>query len=68
MEPIFYVMAILGCGDAGACRDARLVPVRYASAGHCRAAIGTMLSRHTDLDFPLLRATCRKTVRRAVAR
>lgn len=68
MGPIFYTLAILGCGDSGDCRDARLTGIRYASASECRAAIATTLPQHTDLDFPLLRAACRKSVRRADAR
>ena len=60
MEPVFFVMAILGCGDGNAdCRPARLDPVRYATAAQCQAAMPTALARHTDLAFPVIAANCR---------
>ncbi len=66
MQTIFYVMAILGCGDAGTgCQAVRTPPTRYASAAACRAAAETALMAHTDLDYPLLRVDCRKTIRPA---
>ena len=40
MEPVFYVMAILGCGDfQDQCQQARVEPVRYQSAAQCQAAM-----------------------------
>ena len=55
-----YVMAILGCGDAGGlCSQARLDPARYTSLQACQAAAPAALNRHTDLDFPELSAKCR---------
>lgn len=55
-----YVMAILGCGDAGGlCAQARMDTVRYASLRACQAAAPVALSRHTDLDFPEISAQCR---------
>ena len=60
MEPIFYVMAILGCGDgSAACTEARIEPVHYQSAAQCRAALPTVLARHTDLEYPTVAANCR---------
>ncbi|HEU0066431.1 MAG TPA: hypothetical protein VFQ57_04230 [Sphingomonas sp.] len=62
MEPVFYVMAILGCGDAGvACAPARIEPVRYESVQQCRAALPQALVRNTDLAFPVIAADCRAT-------
>ena len=30
MEPLFYVMAIMGCGDGNvSCTEARVIPARY---------------------------------------
>lgn len=60
MEPVFFVMAILGCGDGGgACREVRTDPARYATAAQCRADLVPALARHTDLSFPELEGRCR---------
>ncbi len=60
MEPIFYVMAILGCGDGStACTEARVEPVHYQSVAQCRAALPAALARNTDLAFPTIAADCR---------
>lgn len=62
MEPIFFVMAIMGCGDAGdACREARIEPVRYTSIQACRADATAALQRNSDVDFPVVTASCRST-------
>lgn len=61
IEATAFVMAILGCGDAGTqCADARILPVRFATVSECRAQLPTALARHTDLDFPTLLADCRE--------
>ena len=61
MEPVFYVMAILGCGDdQSQCREARIEPVRYQSAAQCQAAMVQVLPRHTDLSFPVIVAACQQ--------
>lgn len=60
MEPVFFVMAILGCGDGNAgCQEARVDQARYATAAQCRAAMPTALARHTDLSYPVIAANCR---------
>ncbi|HEX8383224.1 MAG TPA: hypothetical protein VF592_07600 [Sphingomonas sp.] len=60
MEPVYFVMAILGCGDGqSACSEARVEPVRYQSVAQCRAALPHALTRHTDLDFPVVSGACR---------
>ena len=62
MEPLFYVIAIMGCGDAGdQCRQARIEPVRYESAVQCQAAMGSALARHTDLEYPVITAACQRS-------
>jgi hypothetical protein len=67
MEPIFYIMAILGCGDgSAACSEARIEPVRYESAAQCRAALPAALARHTDLEYPTIAANCRASGERLV--
>ena len=61
MEPLYYVMAILGCGDDGAaCQQARVDTVRYQSVAQCQAAMGTVLQRHSDLSFPVIQAACQR--------
>jgi hypothetical protein len=67
MEPIFYVMAILGCGDgSAACTEARLEPARYSTVAQCRAALPQALARNTDLAYPTIAANCRASGERMV--
>lgn len=61
MEPLFFVMAIMGCGDGNVqCTEARMVPVRYESMAACRAALPDQIARNTDVPFPMIGATCRR--------
>jgi len=61
MDQVFYVMAILGCGDGGsACTEARRVETRYETMAECRANLPGELARNTDLSFPEVAATCRR--------
>ena len=61
MEPLFYVMAIMGCGDGNVqCTQARIVPVRYESMAECRAALPVQLARNTDVDYPMVGAACQR--------
>lgn len=65
MEPMFFVMAILGCGDANAqCTEARVVPARYETLAQCRAALPEQLARNTDVPFPTIGADCRRSSER----
>lgn len=60
MEPIYYVLAIMGCGDDGmACQQARVEPVQYRTVQQCQAAMPAALQQNTDLMFPTLTAACR---------
>ena len=62
MEPIFYVMAIMGCGDGSqACAEQRVEPARYVSAQACQAAMPEALARNTDLEYPVISAACRSS-------
>ena len=59
MEPLAFVIAILGCGDAGAgCERVSIEPVRYETRSACLAATQTALAQHTDLLFPQVVARC----------
>jgi hypothetical protein len=69
MEPVVFVMAILGCDDDGRqCSRQRVEPVHYASAAACRAAVPQALLRNTDVDFPVVGAECRPLGVRVVER
>lgn len=66
MEPVLFVMAILGCGESDApCRELRLDRARYRSEAQCMASTETALSRHVDLAFPTIVARCRPADARA---
>lgn len=61
MSAMFFVVAIMGCGDGasadlGACRNARTLPARYETAAQCRAALPQRLAENTDVDFPVIQA------------
>jgi hypothetical protein len=59
MEPVLFVMAILGCSDDGGdCRQQRIEPVRYGTIAACQAAVPQALRRNTDVDFPVVGAQC----------
>lgn len=59
MDPLFYVIAIMGCGDIGnSCQEARVEPARYESAAQCQAAMRDALLRNSDLSFPTIGAAC----------
>lgn len=59
MEPLFFVMAIMGCGDNGTqCTAARVLPARYETAAQCRAALPGRLAENTDVPFPTISAEC----------
>ncbi|WP_242185752.1 hypothetical protein [Sphingomonas sp. CARO-RG-8B-R24-01] len=62
MDPLFYVMAIMGCGDGSmACQQARIEPAQYRSIAQCQAAMPAALARNSDIDFPVVSASCRAT-------
>lgn len=62
MEAVFYVMAILGCGEGDApCRELRLAEPRYQSEAACTRETEDQLIRHSDLDYPVVVAQCRRS-------
>lgn len=68
MKPVFYVLAIMGCGDGSqACQAARIEPAHFATAAQCRAELPAALARNTDIDFPVVAADCRRSGPLAVA-
>ncbi len=61
MEPLFFVMAIMGCADGNAnCAEARVEPARYTTMAQCQAAMPAALMRNSDIDFPMVSAACRQ--------
>jgi len=62
MSAAFYIMAILGCGEAdAACEAVATVPARYESREACNAATEDALASHGgDMMFPVVIAQCRK--------
>ena len=61
MGPAFYVMAILGCGEADtACQPVGMVETRYESLEACNAATAMAVSRHMNLAFPVVAAQCER--------
>lgn len=62
MDAVFFVMAIMGCGDgATGCAEARVAPAHYATVQQCEAAMADVLAHNSDLDFPVVSAACRRS-------
>ena len=61
MEPVFFVLAIIGCGDGVSdCAQARIEPAHYATIQQCQAAMPAALARNTDVDYPVVSAASRR--------
>lgn len=68
MDPVYYVIAILGCPDGSMeCTQVATVPTHYASPEACAAGTRQALLANNDLDFPTLVAECRETQAPATA-
>ena len=68
MEPVYYVIAILGCADGSTqCTPVATVPTQYASQQACSAGTSQALLANSDFDFPTLVAECRASHPRATA-
>lgn len=68
MGPVSYVIAILGCADGSVhCAPAATIPIHYSSEADCAAAAPAALVANSDLDFPTLRAECRRSTAPAAA-
>ena len=65
MEPLLFVMAILGCGESDApCREVTVAEARYRSEAQCLAASENELWRFEDLPYPSVVAQCRPATAR----
>jgi hypothetical protein len=61
MGPAFYVMAILGCGEADApCQQVGMAEARYESLEACNAATAQAVMSNVNLAFPVVAAQCRR--------
>ena len=61
MEPLMFVMAILGCGESDApCREVQIVETRYANEADCLAETEAQLMRQSALPYPNVVAQCRR--------
>jgi hypothetical protein len=59
MGPGIFLIAILGCGDAGGpCRTVRLLDAPYPSRAGCLAASGDALAKYADAPYPTMVAQC----------
>jgi hypothetical protein len=59
MEPAFYLIAILGCGEGDApCEQVRRLEPRYESQAACTKATDAALLAHGDADYPVVIAQC----------
>lgn len=62
MEPVLYIMAILGCSDAETqCAQIRTAPVAYATADACAGAGAQVLMDNADAPYPVVMTQCRPT-------
>ena len=68
MEPVYYVIAILGCADGSAqCTPVATIPQHYATEQECSASTSRALLLNSNFDFPTLVAECRATDPRTIA-
>ena len=68
MEPVYYVIAILGCSDGSTqCTPVATLPTHYASQEACSEQTGEALVANNRFDFPSLVAECRATDPRTIA-
>jgi len=59
MEPLAFIIAIMGCGEAEApCQQIRTLEARYESQAACTAATEAALIQNSDIDFPVVAAEC----------
>jgi len=59
MEPLTFLIAIMGCGEGDApCRQVRMLEARYESQAACTAATEAAVAQNVDVDFPVVVAQC----------
>jgi hypothetical protein len=61
VDPILFVVAIMGCGDGQTgCTEARVVRAPFETAAECQANLPAVLAANTDVPYPEISATCRR--------
>lgn len=61
MDQVLYVLAIMDCGDDSTqCQQARVETAQYTSVQACQEEMPAALQRNTDIDFPVISATCQR--------
>ncbi len=69
MGPVFYVLAILGCGEGEtACEQIATANASYQSVDACNQATEGALMSHVDASFPVVVAQCRRADNPAAAK
>jgi hypothetical protein len=59
MSVAYFVIAILGCGEAEApCQTVRTLETRYESRSACTEATDAEAMRNSDVDYPVVVAQC----------
>jgi len=59
MEPAFFIIAILGCGEGDApCEQVQLLAPRYESRAACTEATDQALMASGDAPYPVVVAQC----------
>ena len=59
MEPVFFIIAILGCGEGDApCQQVQLLQHRYESRAACTEATDQALMTAGDAPYPVVVAQC----------
>lgn len=59
MSAAYFIIAILGCGEAQApCDTVRTLETRYESQAACTAATDAAATRNSDVDYPVVVAQC----------
>jgi hypothetical protein len=59
MEPFYFVIAILGCGEGDApCQTVRTLDARYESRAACTAATEAAATANAGVDYPVVVAQC----------
>ncbi|QYE35993.1 hypothetical protein KZX46_08665 [Polymorphobacter sp. PAMC 29334] len=61
MSPLLIAMTLLGCSDAGdQCQAVRVLAPRYQTVDACNAAAEEILTRTTDVSYPVVAVHCQK--------
>jgi hypothetical protein len=66
MGPAYYILAVLGCGEGEtACQQVAVADAQFTSIAACQSASEATLMRHSDADYPVVVAQCRKAGQQA---